>query len=49
MYSPEYLKIGETFLMREGRTKIAGTIARLIEDSEVDEEKAKLEKKEKAK
>ena len=31
MYAPEYLKIGLTVLLREGRTKILGTIVTLIE------------------
>ncbi len=30
MYSPEYVKLGVTILLREGRTKILGTITRFI-------------------
>lgn len=29
-YRPEFLKVGETLLLREGKTKIIGTITRLI-------------------
>ena len=32
MYAPEYLKIGLTVLLREGRTKILGSIVKLIEE-----------------
>lgn len=35
MYSPEYIKLGLTILLREGRTKILGTITRLITDKEL--------------
>ena len=29
-YRPEFVKVGETVLLREGKTKIIGTITRLI-------------------
>lgn len=32
MYNSEYLKINSVFLLREGRTKILGTITELIHD-----------------
>ena len=34
MYAPEYLKIGSTILLREGRTKILGNIVTLLSDIE---------------
>jgi GTPase len=30
-YRPEYVKEGETILLREGKTKIIGTITRIVE------------------
>lgn len=33
MYAPEYLKPGLTILLREGRTKILGTIVNLLADN----------------
>ena len=33
MYAPEYLKPGLTILLREGRTKILGTIVNLLPEN----------------
>jgi hypothetical protein len=41
MYSPEYLKLGVTILLREGRTKILGTITRLVPDRDLTEAELK--------
>ena len=38
MYSPEYLKPGLTLLLREGKTKVLGTITRLIPENELTEQ-----------
>lgn len=38
MYGPEYLKTGLTLLLREGRTKILGTITRLFPENELTEQ-----------
>ena len=46
MYAPEYLKTGMIFLLREGRTKILGTISKLIDDNEIGKDKVKFGKKE---
>ncbi len=46
MYSPEYIKLGLTVLLREGRTKILGTITRLIHDKELTEDELKMTVKE---
>lgn len=29
-YRPEFVKVGETILLREGKTKIIGTITRIV-------------------
>lgn len=29
-YQPEFVKVGETILLREGKTKIIGTITRIV-------------------
>jgi hypothetical protein len=46
MYSPQYIKLGLTVLLREGRTKILGTITRLIPDKELIETGVMLNEKE---
>jgi hypothetical protein len=46
MYSPEYIKLGLTILLREGRTKILGTITRLVPDKELIETGVMLNEKE---
>ena len=38
LYSPEYVKIGEAILFREGRTKILGETTRIFSEEEVQEE-----------
>lgn len=29
-YQPEFIKVGETILLREGKTKIIGVVTRII-------------------
>lgn len=29
-YQPEFIKVGETILLREGKTKIIGVITRIV-------------------
>lgn len=38
MYAPEYLKPGLTLLLREGKTKVLGTITKLYPESELTEQ-----------
>ena len=39
LYHPEYLKKGQTFMLREGRTKVQGTILSVYDKEKTDKEK----------
>lgn len=46
MYNSEYIKPNSTIILREGRTKILGTVTRVIDSNEKDKENKKAETKE---